>query len=340
MQDIKNYSLEELKNFLEKKGLPKFYATQIFSWIYKKRVENFEAMTDLSKEARRLLKGIFYFSSLKLSERLISRDGTEKFLFNLEDGNNIETVLIPEGKRNTLCLSTQIGCRFRCKLCVSGIDGLKRNLNVSEITNQYLMVGDLIGLKKITNIVFMGIGEPLDNFDNLIKSIKIMLSPLGLYFGKRRLCISTCGLIPQMRKLLKFHLGVKLSISLHTANSDKRSRIMPVNKKYPLNEVVKLVKELSKSDKFPVTFEYVMIKDFNSGQKDALELVKLIKEIRCKLNIIPYNSSKYFSWQPPSKDDINIFQNILKKYNISFTSRKSRGSDISAACGQLRARIK
>ena len=199
MEDIKNYTLKELEDLLREKAYPKFYAHQIFNWIYKKRIENFDLMTNLSKEARGFLKNNFYFSHLKLIERETSEDGTEKFLFELDDGHRIETVLIPEGKIVTLCVSTQVGCKFKCRFCVSGISGFKRNLRTSEIISQYLEVAKRIG--RITNIVFMGIGEPLDNFDNVVKSIEILKEPHGISFGRRRICISTLGIIPKIEKL-------------------------------------------------------------------------------------------------------------------------------------------
>lgn len=334
MQDIKNYMLEELRSLLETEGYPRFYAIQIFNWVYKKRVEDFSLMSDLSKEARKFLKDNFCFSRLKLLKRLTSCDGTEKFLFGLKDKHRIETVLIPEGKRNTLCVSTQVGCKFRCNFCVSGLGGLRRNLKTSEIVNQYLEVNSLISFKKITNIVFMGMGEPLDNFDNTIKSIKILSAPDGLCFGKRRLCISTCGIVPKMKKLLELNLGIRLSVSLHSS-SEKRSKIMPINRRYSLDKVIGIAKEFVKEGN-AVTFEYILIKDFNCSNEDALKLAQLLRGINCKVNLIPYNKSEYFCWQRPDDYDLRSFENILKKYKIFFTLRKPRGQDIKAACGQLR----
>ncbi len=334
--DIKDYTLEEIGQFLKEKGYPEFYSKQIFCWVYKKRVEDFTLMTDISKEARIFLKDFFYFSKPKILKRFISKDGTEKFLFSLDDKNAIESVVIPEGKRLTLCISTQAGCRFGCRFCVSGIGGFKRNLKVSEIVNQFLTINDIIKPRIITNIVFMGIGEPLDNFDNLVKSIEILLSPYGVYFGKKRICISTCGIPPRIRELISLNLRVRLSISLHASCEEKRSLIMPVNKKYPLSEVIKVSKEYAKRTNFPVTFEYILIKDFNCSKEDAFKLAHLIRGINCKVNIIPYNFSPYFKWHSPSIYDINKFREALKKKRIFFTFRKSRGQDIEAACGQLR----
>ncbi len=338
MEDFRNFTINMLKDYLEKDGYPQFYARQVFNWVYKKRIKDFSLMTDLSKQARDYLKKNFYFSSFKVIEKRVSRDGTQKFLFSLSDGDAIESVVIPEGRRLTLCVSTQVGCKFGCRFCVSGIGGFKRNLKVSEIINQFLEVEKVIEPSKITNIVFMGIGEPLDNFDNLVKSIEILTSPYGIYFGKKRICISTCGIPKRIRELVSSNLGVRLSISLHASCEEKRSLIMPVNKRYSLREVVKAAKEYAKRYKFPVTFEYILIKGVNSSEEDAYKLARLIRTINCKVNLIPYNPSSYFNWQPPSVYDINRFKDILKKKNVFFTLRKPRGQDIEAACGQLRRR--
>ena len=337
MEDIKEYTLLELKKVIEKKGYPSFYAQQIFGWIYKQRQEEFELMTNISKEARRWFKKTFYFSRLNLVKREVSCDGTTKFIFELSDGEKIETVLIPEGRRQTLCLSTQVGCKFRCRFCVSGLNGWVRDLTTSEIVNQYLEVERVIKPVKVTNIVFMGIGEPLDNFNNVVKSILILSEPYGIYLGKRRICISTIGLIPQIERLRKANLGVKLSLSLHAGDNQTREKIISVSKRYPLDELMKVVRRFSWEDKHPLTFEYLMIRGLNSKREDALKLVRLVKNINCKINLIPYNSSPYFNWQPPLEEEIQEFKDVLKKHNVFFTLRKPRGRDINAACGQLRA---
>ena len=341
MKDIKGYTLKDLGNILEREGYPSFCAKQIFNWVYKRNTDDFSKMSDLSKEARQYLKSNFYISSLKILERRISVDGTEKFLFALGDKNTIETVIIPKGNRNTLCVSTQVGCRYGCKFCVSGIFGFKRNLKVSEIVNQFIKVNSVIIPKAITNIVFMGIGEPLDNLDNVVKSISIVTSPSGIHFGRRRITISTCGITPKIRELLNMDLGVKLSISLHSADNRKRSLLMPVNKLYPLAGLIDHAKQYAKKYRFPVTFEYILIKDVNSKREDALNLSRMLRGLRYKINVIPYNPAPSFKWQPPSFYDINSFTGILRRKGIFFTLRRARGQDIEAACGQLRiARMK
>ena len=341
MKDIKGYTLKDLGNILEREGYPSFCAKQIFNWVYKRNTDDFSKMSDLSKEARQYLKSNFYISSLKILERRISVDGTEKFLFALGDKNTIETVIIPKGNRNTLCVSTQVGCRYGCKFCVSGIFGFKRNLKVSEIVNQFIKVNSVIIPKAITNIVFMGIGEPLDNLDNVVKSISIVTSPSGIHLGRRRITISTCGITPKIRELLNMDLGVKLSISLHSVDNRKRSLLMPVNKLYPLAGLIDHAKQYAKKYRFPVTFEYILIKDVNSKREDALNLSRMLRGLRYKINVIPYNPAPSFKWQPPSFYDINSFTGILRRKGIFFTLRRARGQDIEAACGQLRiARMK
>jgi len=339
MEDIKELTQEQLRNILIKDGFPRFSASQVFSWIYKRGIEDPYLMTDLSKKVRDYLAGNFRFSRLELKERKISRDKAEKFLFRLEDASLIETVLIPERERNTLCISSQVGCRFRCKFCVSGLRGFERNLSCAEIINQFLEISGLISPQKITNIVLMGVGEPLDNFDNAIKAIRIFMDNKGIYLGKRKICISTAGLVPQIKKLIELHLGVRLSISLHSADESIRSKIMPVNKKYPLSELMKVLRQFMQKEKTPVTFEYILIKGVNSSKRDALKLAGLVKGMHCKINLIPYSPSAFFKWEPPLDEDSEGFKKVLKSRGVFSTLRKSRGLDIEAACGQLRAQF-
>ncbi|MCM8831149.1 MAG: 23S rRNA (adenine(2503)-C(2))-methyltransferase RlmN [Candidatus Omnitrophica bacterium] len=335
--DIKEYTLEDLEKEFIKKSLPKFTASQVFSWVYKKRVEDFSLMTDISKVNRHILFKNFYFSKIKILKREVSEDKTEKFLFGLADDTTIESVLIPAGSRNTLCISSQVGCKFFCKFCVSGKFGFRRNLAVSEMVNQYLAIYDLISPAKITNIVFMGVGEPLDNFLNVVKTIKIFTEPKGIYLGKSKICISTCGLLPQIEELIKLNLDVELSISLHSPFSKIRSSIMPVNKIYPIEKLIEIAKKFSKINKKPVTFEYILIKDLNTTKTDALRLAKLLKGFSYKLNLIPYHPNSFCEFKSPLQNEIKDFTSILKEKKVFFTLRKSRGKDINAACGQLRA---
>jgi len=334
-EDIKNYTLEELKSYFKSKNIASYTAAQIFSWIYSKRVENFNLMTDISKKVKDLLLENFYFSKLKIAKREISLDKTEKFLFELSDNAAIESVLIPEPYRSTLCLSSQVGCKYSCQFCTSGSRGLKRNLTAGEIVNQYLTISDLTA-HKITNMVFMGIGEPLDNFEMTVKAIKIFSEHRGLDFSRRRITVSTCGIIPQIEELSRLKLGVKLSVSLHSANSDMRTKIMPVNRKYPLAELIKTLKSFSKNEKYPVTFEYALFGSLNTSKLEAQKLIQLLKGIDCKINLIPYNAAQGI-FKEPGSSEIKDFCNELKKAGLFYTLRKPRGADIHASCGQLYA---
>lgn len=336
IENIYNLTLDELRNCLVSEGLPRFSATQIYSWLYKRRVEDFLSMTDISKPAREFLKNHFYFSQLKVLRREVSRDGTEKFLFGLKDKNAIEAVAIPEKSRTTLCVSSQVGCKFNCSFCSSGKAGFKRNLTVSEIINQYLKAEKLISPCSITNIVFMGIGEPLDNFDNVVKAIRILTEHQGVCFGKRRISISTCGLIPQIEELAKLKLGIKLSLSLHSPDDAVRCRLMPINKKYPIAGLIKALKTFSKAANYPVTFEYALISGVNTKKEDAVKLARLLSGLPYKINLIPLNQA-CLNLCSASEPETVAFKEELKKRNVFYTSRKSRGQDINAACGQLRA---
>lgn len=338
MKDIKNYSLKELKEILAKAGYPAYSASQIFDWVYKKRAEGFSRMSNLSKEVRALLNEVFCLSQVKLLKKEISSDQTEKFLFELEDKNLIETVIIPKKTRNALCLSTQVGCKFKCLFCLSGKSGFKRNLKVSEILDQYLQASKLIAPKIITNIVFMGIGEPLDNFSNTVKAIEIFTESVGINFSKRRISISTCGLIPEIERLADLRLGVKLSISLHAACDKKRTKLMPINRRYPLRDLIKAARLFARREKYLITFEYALIGGYNMSQQDVKDLAKLLRGMPYKINLILPNYLPA-GYEVPNQNQIDDFRTELKKAGIFFTLRESRGQDIKAACGQLRASI-
>jgi 23S rRNA (adenine2503-C2)-methyltransferase len=333
MYCIYNFTLEGLKQKLSQKGFSPYRAKQIFNWIYKKRALNFSMMTTIAKREKEKLKDIFYFSQFKTLKEQISKDGTKKYLLQLKDQETIETVLIPEKQRNTLCVSTQAGCRFNCKFCASKTGGFIRNLSPSEIVNQYLQ---LSRESKITNIVFMGIGEPLDNFKNLVESIKILTEPAGINFTNKRISISTCGLAGKIKKIAELDLGVKLSISLHAASDEKRAELMPVNKKYPLADLLDAIKYYSFKQKYPVTFEYILLDNFNTTLEDARKLAKLVKTTGAKLNLIPYNQTEE-KLKTLELEKVEAFKRKLKREKVIFTLRKQRGFDINAACGQLRS---
>jgi 23S rRNA (adenine2503-C2)-methyltransferase len=296
-------------------------------------------MSDLSLALRRKLEDNFFLNSLKLIEALKSKDGTEKFLFQLKDGNFIETVAIPTEKRLTLCLSTQVGCKFHCCFCASGMLGFKRNLTSAEIIEQVLYVKNNFSDKVITHLVFMGIGEPLDNYDSVIKAIRIINSKAAFHIGARRMTISTSGIIPAIKRLREEDLQIELSISLHAADNQTRSRIMPVNKKYPLAELIKTCSEYIKQTGRQITFEYILMKGINSSLQNAQDLSKIVKSlVLCKVNLIPLNPIKNCALEPPSKSEILLFRDYLLRQGVNVTLRQRRGADIEAACGQLRLR--
>ncbi len=338
MKDIKDLDLRELEDILTGWGEEPFHARQIFSWIYKKAVTDFDAMSDLPSGLRKILQENFYILNFKLIKRPKSSDGTEKLLLELKDGNLIEAVIIPVEKRITGCISTQVGCKFACHFCASGISGFKRNLTAQEMVGEVLYLKNNSQGNKLTHIVFMGTGEPLDNYDFVLKAIRIINSPHTLNIGARRITISTSGVIPGIKKLAGEGLQIELSVSLHAADDKTRSRIMPINKIYPLNDLISSCREYIRETNRQITFEYVLIKDINSGLEDALKLNKILSGLNCKVNLIPCNVIKGLKMQPPEKSDVSLFRNCLLKSGINVTLRRPRGEDIEAACGQLRLR--
>lgn len=338
MQDIKGLNLIELKKVLKGWQEEEFHAGQVFTWIYKKGVRDFAAMSDLSSSLRLKLKENFSLGSLKLKDVRLSVDGTEKFLFELLDKNSVEAVSIPAEGRVTGCVSTQVGCKFACRFCASAIKGFKRNLSVSEILEQALMLKDCSQAKKLTHLVFMGTGEPLDNYENVLKAIRIINSKDTLNIGARRITISTCGILPGIKRLSEEGLQIELSVSLHVANDMIRSRIMPINKAYPLKALLAACREYIKKTNRQITFEYVLIAGLNSDLQSAKELSKILKGLNCKVNLIPANFIREPDVKPPNKLEILYFRDCLLKSGIHVTLRKPRGQDIEAACGQLRLR--
>jgi len=340
MDSIYGFTLEELSQKLALRGFSAYRAKQIFGWIYKKNIEDFSDMTNIGKKQQDVLKKTFSLSKFEPIRKEVSKDKTEKALFELADKKLIETALIPEKSRNTLCLSTQVGCGYNCTFCASKQGGFVRNLETFEIVRQYL---EFSKKYRITNLVYMGIGEPLDNFDNTVKSIKILTEPAGANFTKRRISLSTCGLPDKIKKLAGLNLGIKLSVSLHAVTNSKRSRLMPVNNKYPLEELFESVKYYQHKQKYPVTFEYILLEDFNVGEDDVKKLAKLIRQTGAKLNLIPYNGKEKASLAGGGEslsfieEKHSFFIKNLRKEKIIFTLRKSRGPDINAACGQLRS---
>ena len=328
--DLRNLSLKELEDFVLALGLQKYRGRQLFHWVYGKGVDSLDMMTDLSRETRELLSEKTYISRLLEIRRQSSSDGTEKFLFELEDGHRIESVLIPEEDRLTLCISTQVGCGMGCTFCLTGKGGLARNLKSSEIVNQVLMVQK--GLpegKVVTNIVIMGMGEPLSNYNNVIKAIEILKHPLGPAIGARRITLSTAGLVPGIIKLGEGNLNINLAISLNASTDDQRSQIMPVNKKYPLKKLIEACREFPLRKGRMLSFEYVLLEGVNDSPDDARRVSNLLKGIPCKINLIPFNEFPGAPYKRPSEKSVLRFQEILTNNNYSvFIS--------PAACGQLR----
>ncbi len=337
MQDLKDLSLKELEDRIGQWQFPQFHAAQIFSWIFKRGVLEFENMTDLPVGLRSKLMDNFSLKSLKIKKKLVSLDGTEKFLFQLKDLLAIETVLIPAEDRLTACVSSQVGCKFACLFCASGIGGFKRNLTTGEIVEQVLCLKYGSKSKNLTNLVFMGIGEPLDNYDNVLKAIKNINSKHGLGLGARKITVSTCGVIPGIIRLIAENLQIELSVSLHAADDQTRSLLVPINKKYPLKLLIGACKEYIEKTNRQITFEYVLIKDVNSNLESAQKLAKIAQNLKtCKINLIPVNTIKEKNIYPPNKLEILFFKDRLVKSGVNVTLRKARGQDILAACGQLR----
>lgn len=344
-QDLKNLTQEQLVAYVkEELGLPLFRARQIFSWLYRPGITDFSQMTDINKELRATLAGKAEISQLQLAEKEQSEDGTIKFAFRLDDGAIIETVLIPEEDRNTLCVSSQVGCAMACDFCLTGTMGLKRNLAPAEIVNQICAVINELpeemcrsGDKKngcINNLVFMGMGEPLANFDNLLIAIEILMDQRGLDFSGRKVTVSTCGIVPKIRELGE-KTAVNLAVSLHSVNDEVRSRLMPINRKYPVDQLIQACRDFPIPRRRMIMFEYIMIKDLNDSDADARELAAKLRDLKCKINLLPYNESPGSPYQCPSRERTEAFQQILRKADYTVFIRSSRGSDISAACGQL-----
>jgi 23S rRNA (adenine2503-C2)-methyltransferase len=338
--DLKGLTQGELERFVLDLGQERYRAKQLVKWLYQKATTDFNEMTDLSKPFRETLGRVAFISSLTPKKVETSVDGSRKFLFSLMDGQSVEDVLIPDESRLTLCISTQVGCPLGCRFCLTGKMGFVRNLTPSEMLNQILAAQrEGASQGKITNIVLMGMGEPLANYDNTVKAIEIMQHELGLGLSARRITLSTAGLVPQMERLVNAGLRFQLAVSLNAADDDTRSFLMPINKSHPLKDILEICRRFPLRPRERITFEYVLIDGINDSPRDALRLVRLINDIRCKVNLIPLNESPELEFQRPSDETVHEFQKILLDRHITCIIRKSRGGDISAACGQLRGQI-
>jgi len=335
-RDIKNFTLNELQEEVKNLGTEKYRATQLFDFLYKKDMEDFKDMLSLPTSFRDLLHKYFYISKIGLEKLAKSKDQTEKYLFKLEDGNLIESVLIFSSKRVTECISSQIGCKYNCLFCESGKKGFTRNLTVSEILNQVLFVKKKIE-SNLNNIVFMGIGEPLDNYDNVIKAIFILNSKDAFNIGARRITISTCGVIPAIKRLQERNWQIELSVSLHAPENKLRSYLMPINNMYPLPDLIETCKNYAEKTKRQITFEYILIKGVNDSLNNADKLAKLIGGFNFKVNLMSFNPAPDSLLQAPGISQIKSFKSKLVAKGIPTTIRISKGDDISAACGQLKS---
>ena len=335
MKNIYGITRKELEAFLEEKGYKKFKAQQIYEWLYQKRVKDFSLMTNISKELIAILSENFSIDELEIMDCL--KDSLAcKFLFRLNDNEKIEAVLMRHDYGNSLCISTQVGCNMGCKFCESGRLKKVRNLEVYEMVNQILMVSRDIG-EKISHIVLMGIGEPFDNYDNVIKFIDIVNTGKGMDIGSRHITVSTCGIVPKIKEFTNYSKQVNLAISLHAPNNELRSSIMNINKAYKIEEVMSAVRDYIEKTNRRVTFEYIMLKDVNDTVECAKELCSLLKGLNCYVNLIPYNETSHIEYKRSSEEAIMKFYDVLKKNNIGVTIRREFGSKVNAACGQLRS---
>ena len=335
MKNIKDYNLDELKEEFIKLGEKAYRAEQVFKWLYVDKVSSFDDMTNISKELREKLKQEFSMHNFEILKKQESADGTKKYLFDILDGNAIETVLMEYHHGKSICVSTQVGCKMGCKFCASTGIKFARDLTSGEIVEQILAVERDENIK-ISNVVFMGIGEPLDNFDNVINAIGILNNQKGLNIGARHISISTSGLVPKIYELADKNLQCTLSISLHATNDEKRSEMMPVNKKYNIEELIKACKYYIDKTKRRISFEYALAKDNNDNLEDAKRLVNLLKGMICHVNLIPINKIENGAYSKSSNENIMKFRDYLNEHGIVATIRRELGSDIDAACGQLR----
>ena len=364
--DLKNFTLPALEQFLKGHGKERFRALQVFKWIYQQDAHGFDEMTNISKALRAELAETAIISNLESEAIEEGSDGTRKYLFNLGDGHAVESVLIPIEGRNTLCISSQVGCAMACEFCLTGTFKLTRNLTTAEIVNQIMAVKrDLVrnppalladvadggddgedsddegpqSPAAIRNIVLMGMGEPLHNLDNVIPAIQIMIDGNGLQLSNRRVTVSTCGLVPEMSRLGREIPNVNLAVSLNATTDELRNRIMPVNRSYPLKELLKACKEFPLPGRRKVTFEYVMLGGINDTLEDAKRLLKLISDIPNKVNLIPFNEHEGCEFKAPTRAAIDAFHKYLIDRHVTVITRDSRGGDISAACGQLKGKL-
>jgi 23S rRNA (adenine2503-C2)-methyltransferase len=337
LTDLRDLPLQDMTALLAETGEPAFRATQLCHWIYKRQATDLQQMSDLPEPLRQGLQERVYVSSLTLLRQQQSADGTEKFLFGLEDGNQIETVLIPAGDKRTICVSTQVGCAIGCRFCLTAQGGLVRSLRPAEIVSQvlYFQAPGKTPERTFTNIVFMGMGEPLDNFQGTVQAIRILTAEWGLGISPRRITVSTSGLVRRLEAFGRADLKVNLAVSLNATTDAVRTQIMPINKPYPIATLLAACRAFPLAVRQRITFEYVLLRDVNDSLADAKRLVKLMYGLRCKINLLPFNEIPGVPYRRPSEATVQQFQNYLLQHGLSAFVRQSRGRDISAACGQL-----
>jgi 23S rRNA (adenine2503-C2)-methyltransferase len=330
---------EELEAFCKQNGQPAFRAKQIFDWLYGKFVSSFDEMKNLPTDLRDLLSENFSFQTLEKLEVSGEKGDTQKLLFKLSDREMIETVIIPAPKRgtNTVCVSSQVGCVYGCAFCASGQKGVIRNLTAGEIVGEVIEVSRELG-ERPNNVVFMGIGEPFDNYNEVMMAIRILNHPDGLNIGARKITVSTCGVVPGIERYSEEGLQVELSVSLHAPDSETRSKIMPVNETWPLDELMDACAAYTEKTNRIITFEYTLIKNINDSPEQAMELVKLLRRFPCRVNLIPLSPVEEFDGERPEREAMQAFFQTLEKAHINTTLRDSKGSNLKAACGQLRSR--
>ena len=337
-KDIRSFTFEELKTEMEQLGEKTFRAKQIYEWLHVKLADTFDEMTNLSKSLRDRLSEQYYIPKVLMIERQISKlDGTNKFLFELEDGHVIESILMRYKHGNSVCISSQVGCRMGCKFCASTIGGLERNLLPSEMLGEIYQIQKISG-ERVSNIVVMGTGEPLDNYDNFVKFVRLISDEKGLNISQRNITISTCGIVPNMKRLAEEGLQITLALSLHGSTQEKRKVLMPVANKYELSDVLGACDYYFEKTGRRITFEYSLVAGVNDKEEDAAELIDILKRRNCHINLIPVNPIKERDFQKPSRQSAENFKNKLEKNGINVTIRREMGSDIDGACGQLRRR--
>lgn len=335
MISIYGITLKKLEDYFVSMNEKKFKATQIYDWIYKKRVKSFDECINVKKDTIEKLKQDFSFTSLTLLEKKTDID-VSKYLFELEDHNKIEAVLMNHDYGKSLCVSTEVGCNMGCKFCESGRLKKVRNLETNEMVEQILKIEELEQIR-ISHVVLMGIGEPFDNYDNVIDFIDIINEGKGIDIGARHITISTCGIVPKIEKFMEHGKQVNLAISLHAPNDDLRSKLMPINKAYPLKELIQVLKKYVEITNRRVTFEYILLKGINDTPENALELSNLVKNLNCYINLIPYNETSHIEFKRAEKEAILKFYDILKQNHVNVTIRREFGTKVMAACGQLRS---